>query len=73
VLRRAKTRDKRRIGNGPDKPALAECAMSLASALLLGCQTRGELESRTDDELSTPTSRHDETDNARTFILAERK
>jgi hypothetical protein len=25
------------------KPALAECALSLASTLLLGCQARGEI------------------------------
>jgi hypothetical protein len=29
-----------------DRSALAECAMVLASTLLLGCKTRGQLEAR---------------------------
>jgi hypothetical protein len=42
----SKTRDKVRSEIQVEKPALAECAMSLASTLLLGCQTRGEFASR---------------------------
>ena len=42
-------------GKRLEKPALAECAMSLASTLLLGCQARGKLESSDDERPSTTT------------------